>query len=108
MTKQQVVEWLLGRWPQTIVCGSLGVLFGVLGWHSEYGWGRDLLFWCSGVQVGYVVMWSMHPRMTEKWREQMRAEMIIIAAEVIDETRRELFAMGALPNTTADTSTRLQ
>ncbi len=93
MKPDRALEVLLSRGFGVAYGVAMCLAFAAVGLFV-YNEGSAQLVWIfgSGVHAGIAFMWLIAPRVTEKWRREVREELEKIADECLQEIRRRLYA----------------
>jgi hypothetical protein len=89
----RALEVLFSRWFNvtygTVMCLAF---MGVALWGYNEGSAQLIWVFGSGVHAGIAFMWVISPRVTQKWREEMRAELDKITEECLQKMHEHIRA----------------
>lgn len=82
-TFERGIDRLFSRWGNVALNVSLFVLFAVLAFTRDEGFGRDWMWFVAGVNFGFAAFWLMYPRFSAARRREMEKDMALTIAGAV-------------------------
>lgn len=84
------IDKMFSRWGNVAFNVSLCALFAFCALISDPGFGREVMWFFAGTQLGFAVFWLLYPRFTAARRREMEKDMALTIAGAVHRVNEAL------------------
>jgi hypothetical protein len=95
------MDALFSRWGNLAFTATLFVIFALVGYSHDPGFGRDFMWFTAGSQFGFAMFWLFYPRFTAARRREMETDMALMIAGAVHRANEAMgtdFEIGPPPD----------